>query len=212
MLLLFHDSFFSEKQFFHTSFESVLWHNSYIFGAAISSGDLVFLRSSFFRKETSSQQLFFQNSYFFRAKLLPSSHHLSIGRSLRYLFFGTAIFLEEEFFWTKISTEELLFRSRYFCTTATFSEELHFGKKRIFQKSNIPHYPIFPEICLFREAAFSKDVATTIVATLSEELLFRSIVFQKRYFFTATLLVHSYISYLSVIRCAQCQLHTVKAW
>ena len=109
------------------------------------------------------------------------------------MFFGPATFLEEEFFRAKIASEELLFWSRNFCTTTTFSEDLHFGKSEFFGKT------IFRITQFFRRSA-----------TFSEEFLFRSIFFQKRYFFTATLLVHSYISYLSVIQCAQCQLHTVK--
>ena len=82
---------------------------------------------SFFRTVTFSQELFFQNSFFFGAKILQSSHFLRIGGSLQQLLFGTAIF-SEELFRIKISKKELLFQSRYFCTASTFSEKLYFGK------------------------------------------------------------------------------------
>ena len=77
---------------------------------------------SFFRTVTFSQELFFQNSFFFGAKILQHSHFLRIGSSLRQLFFS------EKLFRIKISKKELLFQSRYFCTASTFSEKLHFGK------------------------------------------------------------------------------------
>ena len=50
---------------------------------------------SFFRTVTFSQELFFQNSFFFGAKILQSSHFLRIGSSLRQLLFGTAIFFRK---------------------------------------------------------------------------------------------------------------------
>ena len=50
----------------------VTFWSSYFFRAA------AFLRSFFFKTIISSQQLFFQNSYCFREKLLPSSHFLRI--------------------------------------------------------------------------------------------------------------------------------------
>ena len=94
------------------------------------------LRSSFFRTVIFSQ-LFFQNSFFFRVKILQSSHSLRIGSYLRRLFFGTTIFLAEELFRIKISKEELLFQSRNFCTAWTFSGKLHFGKSWYFGKTII---------------------------------------------------------------------------
>ena len=80
---------------------------------------------SFFRTVTFSYQLFFQNSFFFRATILQSSHFLRIRSPLWQLLFGTAVF---SLFRIKISKKELLFQSRYFCTVSTFSEKLHFGK------------------------------------------------------------------------------------
>ena len=69
--------------------------------------------ASFFRTATSSQQPFFQNGYFFRAKLLPSSH---LGQA----FFGTPTSLVEKLFRIKIFSEEVLFRTRYFCAASLF--------------------------------------------------------------------------------------------
>ena len=79
---------------------------------------------SFFRTVTFSQQ-FFQNSFFFRAKILQNSHFLRIRSSLWQSLPGTAIFF---LFRIKISKKELLFQSRYFCTVSTFSEKVYFGK------------------------------------------------------------------------------------
>ena len=125
----------------------------------ISSEQLPFLRSSFFRTITYSQQLFCQNSYFFRAKLLPSSHFLKIGSFFEQLLFRTATFLEEELFRIRIYTEGLLFRSSYFCT--------HFGKSQLFRKAIFPITYFFLESYLFRVATFSKD------ATFYSSYLFR---------------------------------------
>ena len=107
---------------------------------AISSEQLLFLRSSVFGTVTSSQQLFVQNSCFFGAKLLPRDHFLTIGGSL---LFGKTTFLSEELFRINISTEELFFfQTRYFCTASAFSEELHFLKKYFFRKK-IPRITYF---------------------------------------------------------------------
>ena len=102
--------------------------SSHFFRVTTSTQQLLFRGSyffrtaavfSFFRTVTFSQELFFQNSFFFGAKILQSSHFLKTGSSLWQLFFGT-----EELFRIKISKKELLFQSRYFCTASTFSEKL----------------------------------------------------------------------------------------
>ena len=157
---------------------------------------------SFFRTITSSQQLFFQNSYFFRAKLLRSSHYLRIRRSLGQFLFGTATFLEEELLRMKMSVEDLLFQSRFFCTESQVFL-LHFGKRRIFQKSNIPHYLFFLERHLFRAAIAEKVYFFKRCYLLQQLPFFRSAIFydmlfQKNYHITATLFFDSCSSYLSV--------------
>ena len=82
---------------------------------------------SFFRTVTLSQGLFFQNNFFFEVKILWRSHFLRIGGSFQQLPFGRAFF-SEELFRIKMSEKELLFQRRYFCTASTFSERLYFGK------------------------------------------------------------------------------------
>ena len=125
MLRLFQDSFIfreaTSSHFISVTTSAHFPSNNFFRAAA-------FLRSSFFRTATSSQQLLFQNTYFFRAKLLPSSYLLIKESSLGQLVFGTATFLAKELFRIKISTEELLFWSRYFCIASTSSEDLHLGK------------------------------------------------------------------------------------
>ena len=117
-------------------------------------------------------------------KRLPRSHPLTVGSCLRLLLFGIVLFLAEELFRIKIYTEEVLFRSIYFYTAyqlfqksyilVTFTEEIHNGKlhflcsesyileKANFLKSNIPHYPHFPESYLFEWLLFQKTYFFTI--------------------------------------------------
>ena len=124
MLRLFQDSFIfgeaTSSHFFRVtiSTQQLLSRSSYFFRTA------AFLRSSFFITVIFSQ-IFFQNSFFFRANILQSSHSLRTGSYLGQLLFGTTIFLAEELFRIKISTEELIFQSRYFSTASPFSGKLH---------------------------------------------------------------------------------------
>ena len=93
---------FSEKPFLQTSSEQPLRYNNYFFRAAISSEQLLFLRSSFFSEQSIFKGVIFleyyQNviffSYFFRAKNLLRNYYLRIGSSLWKLLFGTATFEE----------------------------------------------------------------------------------------------------------------------
>ena len=137
---------------FQDNFVLVEATSSYFFLGTISTQQLLFQGShffrtiavfSFFRTVIFSQELYFQNSLFLGVKVLQSSHFLRIGSSLRQLFFGTAIFSEK----LLISKKELLFL-RYFCTASTFSEKLHFGKKWSFRKS-ISALPTFSGECSF---------------------------------------------------------------
>ena len=97
-------TFSGQLYFGKRSTQQLLFWGSYFFRAAA-----VF---SYFRTVTFSQELFFQNSFFFGAKILYSSH-----------FLRTAIF-SEELFRIKISKKERLFQSRHFCTASTFSKTL----------------------------------------------------------------------------------------
>ena len=151
MLRLFQDSFIfretASPQLFKvtTLTKQLHFRISYFFKEAAYSKEILLQNSH------SPQQLFFQNSYVFGTKLLTSSDFFGIRSSLGKLLFGTAAFLGEGLFRIKISTEKLLFRSRYFCTASTFSEELHFEKRLIFQKSNISALPTFSVIRKFFE-------------------------------------------------------------
>ena len=151
-----------------------LFQDNFIFGEATSS--------QFFRVTTSTQQLhfrssyffqysyfflLFQNSFFFRAKILQNSHFLRIRSSLWQSLSGTAIF---SLFRIKISKKELLFQSRYFCAVSTFS------KRYIMEKVN------------FSEKKFS------VLPTFSGELPFWSgYFFIRRYFLKQLLFQKSYI-------------------
>ena len=76
----------------------------------------------FLQSSCSFEELLFQNSYFFRVTLLPSSHFVRTENSLGQLLLGTATFSAEELFKIKISTGKLFFRTRYFCQVATFQK------------------------------------------------------------------------------------------
>ena len=84
---------------FQDNFILVEATSSHFFRVTTSTQQLLFRGSyffrtaavfSFFRTVTFSQELFFQNSFFFGAKLLQSRHFLRIRSSLRQLLFGTA--------------------------------------------------------------------------------------------------------------------------
>ena len=144
------------KNVFFTLFQSNCFDTSYFLGVVISSDQLLFLISSFSRAVASPQQLFFQNSYLIRAKLLSSSHFLRIGSCLGQYFVWTATFLVEKLvqnkdiyrratllkqvlphciniYRTEIFLAKLLLQIRNFFRTATF------WKRPIFRKSSIPH-------------------------------------------------------------------------
>ena len=82
---------------------------------------------SFFRTVTFSYQLFFQNSFFFRATILQSSHFLRIRSPLWQLLFGTAVF---SLFRIKISKKELLFQSSYSTQYQKILEKANFSEKQ----------------------------------------------------------------------------------
>ena len=141
-------------------------------------------------------QLLFQNSFFFKAKLLQSSHFLTLGSYLEQLLFEATIFLAKELFRKKDIYRRTTF-SKLFLHIINFFRKATFWKKLLIQKSNALYYLLFLESCLFRAAAFSKD-ATFYSITFSGDLLFYKILFRKSYYFTATLPFHSYTTYLFV--------------
>ena len=127
---------------------------------AISSEQLLFLRSSVFGTVTSSQQLFVQNPCCFGAKFLPRDHFLTIGGSLGQLLFGKTTFLSEELFRINISTEGL-----FFFKPGTSVQHQLFQKSYIFLKKN------FPEKKILRITYFF-------------EKMLQQVPFQKSYFLT----------------------------
>ena len=122
------------QQLFQDSFIFGETSSSHFFRVTNSTQKLLFRCSyaTFFEELPLSEQIplqsspFFQNSYFFREKHLPSSYFLRIGSSLGQVVFGAPTFLVEKLFRIKAFLEEVLLPTRYFCTT--FSEELLFGK------------------------------------------------------------------------------------
>ena len=110
------------RSYFFTLFQSDYFDTTVNFPEQLFLQRNRFFRISFSRRVTYLQHfLFFQSIYFFRVKLLASSHFLRIVQ----LLFETATFLAEDLLGIKISTK-LIYRC--YCTASTFSEEQHFGK------------------------------------------------------------------------------------
>ena len=120
MLHHFQDSFIYGEPSFSYFFRVITSTQQLPFQRSCFFRASAFLTSSFFRTVRSSQQLFFQNSYFFTAKVLPNSHHLRKGCSSGYLLFRTATIFVKELFRIKISTEELLYGKNEFFRKAIF--------------------------------------------------------------------------------------------
>ena len=96
----------------------------------------------------------------------------------------------------KISTEEFLFQSRYFYATSICSEQLllelsYLFKETLFQKSCFIRKSIGLRIYFLRELLFESGYFLK-GATLLQHI------FQRRYFFTASLPFHGYTFFLSV--------------
>ena len=85
-----------------------------------------------------------------------------------------------------MSAEELLFRIRHFCTASIFSEALSFQKKKFFRKAIFRISYFFWRVTFLERLLFQKRFLS-ITATFSEELFLHKKFFQKRYYFTATL-------------------------
>ena len=122
------------------------------------------LFSPFFTTVTYSQQLFFQNSFFFRVTILQSSHFLRIRSPLWQLLFGTTVF---SLFRIKISKKELLFQSRYSTQYQKILEKANFSEKRYSALPTFSGELLFQSNCLFKRATFLQHA-------FSEMLLFHS--------------------------------------
>ena len=202
MLRPFQDSFvFGEATSSHffsvtTSTQQLLLRSSYFFRTT------AFLRSSFFRTVTFSQQLFFQNSYF---QSKTSTEQLLLESSMKngnilhenrkffkrvtfWNLFGGGIVQNKDIYRRAASLKQVLLHS------IDFFRKESFWKKLIFQKSNISHYPLFLESYFFRGATFSKD------ATLYSSYLARRAAFFKRYFFRrVTILQQRFLSVATLL-------------
>ena len=177
----FSGQFYFWRSYFFTLFQSNYFDITVTFSEQLFLQNSCFLlRSTFFRTVIFSQ-LFFQNSFFFRAKILQSSHSLRIGSFLGQLLFGTTIFLAEELFRIKISTEELIFQSRYFSTASPFSGKLH--KANISEKQ----YSALPTFS--GELPFQSGHVFKRCRLLQHS--FQKSCFFTTYYFTATLPFHS---------------------
>ena len=159
----FSTALFSEMLLLHasltTSTQQLLFQSIYFFRAA------AFLRSSGFDRVISSQQWFFQNTYFLGTKLLPGSYFVRKGNSLGQLLFGTATFLMVQLPRIKISTEELLWSKQVLLYSISFFRRATFSKNLLFLESYF-----------FRAATFSKDV------TFYNSNLFRKATFSQHTF------------------------------
>ena len=126
-----------------------------LFRVAISSEQLLFSRSSFFRKVTFLEAVIFSEQLLFQGKT-----------STEQPLFGNRKFFRAVTFWNSYLLGGGIVQSK---GIATFPEQVHlqsiiffrnatFWKKLIFLKSNIPHYLLSLESYTFRAATFSKDV------------------------------------------------------
>ena len=192
---------FSGQLHFGTSYFFTLFLSTY-FDTTVTFSGYLFLQNSccfvlfhLFRTVTFSQDLFFQNSFFFGAKILQSSHFLRIQSSLQQLLFGTAF--SEELFRIKISKKRATFSKQVLLHSINLFRKAILWKKLIFQKINFRITYFFWRAVFLEQLLFQKTLPS-IAATFSEELLFYNILFQKSYYFTATVPFHSYTTYLLV--------------
>ena len=134
-----------------------LFQNSFIFEKATSSHFFrvtacirelfiyffLFWEAPFSEQSLLSKWLFFQNRYYFRAKLLPSNHSLRIESSWGKLLFGIATFLLEDLLRITISTEELLFPRRYFSAQQQLFQKSYILEKVNFSEKQYSALPTF---------------------------------------------------------------------
>ena len=111
------------RGYFFTSTQQLHFPTPYFFRAAAFF--------SFFRTATFLQHLFFHNSFFFRTKILQSSHLLRMRSSLWQLHFwapvspclGKKYLKKSYFFKAGTSTHYQLFQKRYILEKANVSEK-----------------------------------------------------------------------------------------
>ena len=178
--------------------QQLLSRSSYFFRTA------AFLRSSFLWTVTFSL-LLFQNSFFFRAKLLQSSHFLRIG-----IYLGSC-FSKQLPFWRKNCLEKKDIYRR-----ATFSKQvlLHiinffrkaiFWKKLIIQKSNTLYYLLLLESCFLEQQPLFQRRYLLYHFTFQKTCFFTRYFFRRvnisqlRFLSTAILLTYLLVNKWSVV-------------
>ena len=102
-------------------------------------------------------------------------------------YLGERYLKKSKFFKAGTSAQYQLFQKSYSLEKANFSEK---------QFSAV--YTYFFWKATFLERLLLQKTLLPVAATFSEELLFYNILFQKSYYFTATVPFHSYTSYLFV--------------
>ena len=147
---------------------------------------------AFFWGATFSEQALFCISYFFRIATFQSKRSTEQALLENRNFFRTVTFRNSYLFGGEFVKNKDIYRSATFSKqvlphTINFSWRATFWKKVIFQKSNIPHYLLLAESYLFRVANFSKDT-TFYSSYLFRKATIYNILFQKSYYFTATLI------------------------
>ena len=152
---------------FQNNFVLVETTSSHFFRVTTSTQQLLFPGSyffrtapvfSFFRTVTFWQELFFQNSFFFGAKILlfQSSHFLRKGSSLRQLHFGVAIFFRRNCLGWRYLRKSYFFKAGTSAQHQPFQKSYNLEKTDFFRKS-ISALPTFSGELSFRASTFSKD-------------------------------------------------------
>ena len=144
--------------------------------------------SSFSRAVASPQQLFFQNTYFIRVKILSSSHFSKMGSFLGQYFVGTATFLVEK----PAQKPPKLPQNRYFFNKGTSSKEVPFRNSYFLEKANFPekqHSALhtFSKEPLCRASIFSKDLTFHISYFFRRAFFSKNSFLEEILYFTATL-------------------------
>ena len=136
---IFSDSFW--KSYVFTLFQSNCFQSITRVNLSVQRSSCLFWGAPFSEQTLFPSIFFFQNSYFFIAKLLSRSQTLRIGNSLVRLPFGIAIhkrYLQKSYFLeADSSAQHQLFQKSKVLEKATF------------QKSEIPHYLHFLENYIF---------------------------------------------------------------
>ena len=169
------------------------------------------MSSYFFRTVTSSQQLFVQNNYFFRAKFISISYLLRIDSSsgqLRFLnnyFFGGELDQKKDIYWRASFSKQVvlhtirLFQNSYFFNKGTTSKDAFFQKSYYFKKVTASKEILFHNSYFFSKGTSSKEALFQnsyilektnfsekqypASPTFSRKLLFQSCYFSKRPYF-----------------------------